>query len=207
MSRGNGPENAGACRACVVVIGDRTFGVEVRVAREVLILGEPTRVPGAPPHILGVVNRRGTILPIVDLRPLLGYTSRPLGRGARALVVQAEAVSVGLLIDEVRGLEGFDAIMPLVGAAHDSHARFGLGLLERRAGEPPVLLLDIPRVLNALRVGHKAAQATPDTPRAAPPSSEAEHPSQRRDADGKGPIADAGGSRQATAHVKMGGTQ
>ena len=59
-------------RACVFVLADRVFAVEVSHAREVGVLDDYTVVPRAPAHVLGVTNLRGRVLPIVDIRPLLG---------------------------------------------------------------------------------------------------------------------------------------
>jgi chemotaxis signal transduction protein len=150
---------AGACRACLVSVEERVLGVEVGVAREVLVVEGHTRVPGAPPHVLGVLNRRGTVLPIVDLRPLLGLASRPLERGARALVVQADGVQVGLLVDRVLGLEAFETVQPLASSRPADAALPGRGLLPRGPGESPALLLDLPAVLDALRIGRAAPEA------------------------------------------------
>jgi purine-binding chemotaxis protein CheW len=158
-------ERPGACRACVFVVGDRVVGIDVSMVRQVLILREYTRVPGAPAHVLGVVNHRGAILPLLDPRPLLGCASRPIEPGARALVVQTGADQVGLLIDGVVGLEGFDEVLPLETPARD--ARLGTGVVRRSPGDPPVLLLDVPKVLNALRIGLRARPSAglgPPTP-------------------------------------------
>jgi purine-binding chemotaxis protein CheW len=152
-------DGAGTRRACLVSVEERVLGVEVGVAREVLMLEGHTRVPGAPPHVLGVVNRRGTVLPILDLRPLLSLPPRPIQPGARALVVQSEDVQVGLLVDRVLGLEAFETVQPLTGSRPEDAALLGRGLLPRRPGEAPALLLDLPAVLDALRIGRAASGA------------------------------------------------
>jgi purine-binding chemotaxis protein CheW len=85
----------------------------VTAVREVLIVETCTPVPGAPANVLGVVNRRGAILPVLDLRPLLDVPPRPLERGARLLVVRLGAVEVGVAIDEVLGLEVVDERSPV----------------------------------------------------------------------------------------------
>ncbi len=66
-------------RACLVMLGGRPFAVDVADAREVVVLDTTTAVPGAPPAVLGVMNLRGHVLPVVEARPLLGLPvhSRP----------------------------------------------------------------------------------------------------------------------------------
>jgi purine-binding chemotaxis protein CheW len=95
-------------RACMVSLAGCRFAVEVRFSREVVVLDEYTRVPLAPAHLLGVANLRGNIVPLVDVRPLLGLAPATAGREARALVVEREGMQLALLIDEVLGLEPLD---------------------------------------------------------------------------------------------------
>ena len=64
-------------------LGDQTLGVEVRHVREILDLQKITRLPNAPMDVLGVVDVRGTSVPIIDLRARLGLPhDRVRGRGA-----------------------------------------------------------------------------------------------------------------------------
>jgi len=69
------------------------------------VLDQYTVVPLAPAHLLGVANLRGNVVPLVDVRPLLGVPPATAGREVRALVVEREGVQLALLIDEVLGLE------------------------------------------------------------------------------------------------------
>ena len=97
-------------RACMVSLAGCRFAVEVRFSREVVVLDEYTGIPLAPAHLLGVANLRGNIVPLVDVRPLLGLGPATAGREARALVVEREGVQLALLIDEVLGLEPLDGL-------------------------------------------------------------------------------------------------
>ena len=75
-------ERSPARRACLVRLGGRSFAVEVVEAREVVVLDAITPVPGAPAPLVGVMNLRGTALPVIEARPLLGLPVR--GGAARA---------------------------------------------------------------------------------------------------------------------------
>jgi purine-binding chemotaxis protein CheW len=66
------PDAALVGRACVVLLGGRPFAVDVTDAREVVVLETTTPVPGAPAAVIGVMNLRGNVLPVVEARPLLG---------------------------------------------------------------------------------------------------------------------------------------
>jgi purine-binding chemotaxis protein CheW len=135
-------------RACLVQLVGTRFAVEVRFAREVIVLGEVTMVPLAPSHLLGVVNLRGSVMPLVDIRPFLGIEAARASRERRALVVEHAGTRAALLIDEVDGLEPFDGLAP---ADDDDGGRatdFSAGRIEREDGM--VALLDVGRILSAL---------------------------------------------------------
>jgi chemotaxis signal transduction protein len=143
-------------RACLVTLAGYRFAVEVRYAREVVVFDEYTVVPLAPAYLLGVASLRGNIMPVVDVRPLLGMAPAVVGHEVRALVVEYEAVKVGLLIDEVLGLEPLDGPSP----AHDGDDPGADGViagrLQREGGD--VALLDVRALLTAMG-GHTGEKA------------------------------------------------
>ena len=96
------PEAPPAARACVVMLGGRPFAVDVADAREVVVLDATTAVPGAPPAVLGVMNLRGNVLPVVEARPLLGLPVH--SRRERALVVADGDRQAAVVIEGVLGL-------------------------------------------------------------------------------------------------------
>ena len=74
------------------------------------VLHEPrsSRVPGVQPWVYGVANLRGRLLPVMDLSAFLGLGPATLGKPRRVLVLEHEDLFVGLLVDEVAGLQHFD---------------------------------------------------------------------------------------------------
>lgn len=75
--------------------------------REVIAPPPLTRVPGARPWLLGVANVRGALLPVCDLRRLLGEEHYTLDRGSRVMVFNSDRVPAGFLVDEVAGYRQF----------------------------------------------------------------------------------------------------
>lgn len=142
-------ESVGAIRACLFVLGGERFGIEVRSVREVVVAEEFTIVPRAPAYLVGVANLRGFILPILDIRPLLGLPSRPVTRGTRILVVEAGSGQVGVAVDDVVGLTSFAEVLPFGEAARRTYHEFGVGLASH--GDGVVTLLDAARVLETLK--------------------------------------------------------
>ncbi|NIL93815.1 MAG: chemotaxis protein CheW [Woeseiaceae bacterium] len=105
-------EGAGAMPAEWVGVGFR-IGEEQFVAgrdqvREVLMLPESmTRVPGAKRWLLGIANLRGHLLPLVDVKLMLGSGRTTLRRNTRVISVNHREVPAGLVVDEVLGFRRF----------------------------------------------------------------------------------------------------
>ena len=82
-------------------LADERYAVEARHVREVLRSGELTPVPGAPEFLAGLVNLRGEILAVVDLRRFLGIAEAELTDRCRIIVLGHQRAEFGMLADEV----------------------------------------------------------------------------------------------------------
>jgi len=87
----------------VFALGGERYAIETAHVLEVVSFGELTPVPGAPAHVLGVVNHRGRILPVMDLRRLLELAGQGVTEGGRVVAVEAEGMTFGILADAVAG--------------------------------------------------------------------------------------------------------
>jgi len=153
-----------ARRACVVMLGGRPVAVDVTDAREVVVLDVITPVPGAPSALVGVMNLRGSVLPVVEARPLLGLPVRaPVGR-PRAVVLADGAHRAAVLIERVLGLTAFDQVQPP--ADGEAPGALALGELVDEAGERATVL-DARALLSAVRRGWDPddSHAVPSDPR------------------------------------------
>ena len=131
--------------ACLFELASRTFAVEIGQARKARVFTDYTVVPLAPPHLVGMTNLRGAIIPIVDLGVLLGLPQH-LGT-ISALVVEANAVRVALAVDRVFGVEALEATRGH-GESDVESAR-----LERwhlRRGDAAVPILDVAKIVELL---------------------------------------------------------
>ena len=132
--------------AVVVRLGAGRFAVSLGSVAEVGRVPAVTRVPGTPGWVAGVANWRGRILPILDLRTLLGATEAPLGATARLLVLAVEGVTVGLLVEAVEGTAVVAASAePFPATLAGSTAGLLAGQLPHPEG--PVAVLDVDAVL------------------------------------------------------------
>ncbi len=138
------PRGAQQARACLVRLAGALFAVDVRYAREVVVFEEYTPVPLAPAHLIGVVNLRGQVMPLVDTRAFVGLELARATRDAKALVVEHEHLPAAFLIDDAVGLE----TLVSAPAADGETGVFTAGRLEREGGA--VMLLDVARILEAV---------------------------------------------------------
>src|SRR5512147_3195001 len=80
-------------------IGRETFGVPISLVHEIVRVPEITTVPDAPGFVEGVINLRGKIISVVDLRKRFGEKEGPADKRNRILVTELEGKMVGLIVD------------------------------------------------------------------------------------------------------------
>lgn len=86
---------------CTFFLGDQAFGLEVEQVREVVRYTRITPVPLAPPLIRGLINLRGEIIPVVDLRRRLGFEVLEPSERSFLVVAVGEGGQLALLVDDV----------------------------------------------------------------------------------------------------------
>jgi purine-binding chemotaxis protein CheW len=79
-------------------VGRETFAVPIALVREIVRVPEITSVPNAPEYIEGVINLRGRIIPVVDLRKRFGDNAPERSKKNRVVVVEMETRAIGLLV-------------------------------------------------------------------------------------------------------------
>lgn len=129
-------------------IGSETFGVRIGSVREIVRVPEITAVPNAPEAIEGVINLRGKIIPVMDLRKRFGSTSVQPDKKNRILVVELEKKLLGLIVhsaSEVIKIPPSEIEPPgTVFAEGESNYVTGVGKLNGRL----IILLDIEKLLH-----------------------------------------------------------
>lgn len=87
----------------VVSLGGERFGIETVYALEAISLRELIPVPCTPAFVLGVINYRGRILTVLDLRSLLGLSGGGVAEGNKVVSVEAGGTTFGIVVDTVVG--------------------------------------------------------------------------------------------------------
>jgi purine-binding chemotaxis protein CheW len=82
-------------------VGHMLLGVDIRVVQEINRQSEITQVPHAPDYVRGVINLRGDVATVVDLRRILGLPASEASRQTRNLIVHHQGEAIGLLVDRI----------------------------------------------------------------------------------------------------------
>jgi len=135
------------CQVVGFRIGNETYGVRIASVREIVRVPEITIVPNAPEAIEGVINLRGKIIPVMDLRKRFGNVDIQPDKKNRILVVELETRLLGLIVSsasEVLKIPPSEIEPPgTVFAEGESSYVTGVGKLKGRL----IILLDIARLL------------------------------------------------------------
>ena len=83
-------------------IGEEEFGVDILSVKEINRMQNVTRVPNAPEYVDGVINLRGKVIPIVDLRSRLGMQRKEHDKNTRIIIVEMRGKVVGFVVDAVQ---------------------------------------------------------------------------------------------------------
>ncbi|MGD9677137.1 MAG: chemotaxis protein CheW [Vulcanibacillus sp.] len=75
------------------------YGVDVKQVKSIERMEHITRVPNTPPFVKGVINLRGVVIPIIDLRKRLGFELKDYNEQTRIIIVNVEEMEVGLIVD------------------------------------------------------------------------------------------------------------
>lgn len=129
-------------------IGDEEFGVDILSVQEINRMSQITKVPNTPDFIEGVINLRGRIIPVIDLRVKLGMARKEHGKNTRIVVVELKGQTIGFIVDEVSEVlripkDITEAPPEMVGGVRGDYIT-SIGKLEDRL----LILLDLEKILS-----------------------------------------------------------
>lgn len=134
-------------------LGDEGYGLEILKVQEIIGMQEITKIPRTPDYVKGVINLRGKVIPIIDLRTRFAMEEQELTRKTCIIVVQVSrgesSLIMGIVVDEVSEVLNISAdqieAAPSLGGRVDTHFILGMAKTESAVK----ILLDIDRVLSA----------------------------------------------------------
>jgi purine-binding chemotaxis protein CheW len=130
-------------------IGDDQYGVDIMAVREIKDWSNVTHLPRQPEYVRGVLNLRGTMVPIIDLRCRFGQGATEATPMHVVIIVQIDDRQVGLLADRVLDIVSFDAsqVQPVPRIAQGSRTDFLSGLVTVESAM--IALINLPNLLSS----------------------------------------------------------
>jgi purine-binding chemotaxis protein CheW len=132
----------------ILRVGKERYAFRVDEVEEVMRVPPITPVPCVPSHVIGVINRRGSILPLVDLKVFFGGQRGAESRESRVVVLSHGKLSLGLLVeaaDQIVTLPA-DSIKPALKRGEGIHEEFCAGVIT--TGKKLMVLIDSSRLLH-----------------------------------------------------------
>jgi len=136
-------------RVCLISIAGEVFAIALRNVREVLPVESVTPIPGAPPVLVGVMNLSGMVIPLVDLRLMMGLPAA--GPSPQYVVVIHHGVDhVGMLVDQVP--EICDVLPDQIHRIEDNIQARPSAAAVLRLDQRTASLLEVPMLLAEIQV-------------------------------------------------------
>jgi len=129
-------------------IGNEEFGVDILNVQEINRMTQITKVPNSPDFVEGVINLRGKIIPVIDLRLRIGVAKKDADKNTRIVVVEIQEKIIGFIVDAVKEVLRIPANIteapPELVNGIDSDFIKAVGKLDDRL----LILLDLERVIS-----------------------------------------------------------
>ena len=149
MEPSQNKQDDGLLQLVTFSIGDEEFGVNILKVKEINRTMEITKVPRAPVFVEGVINLRGNVIPIIDLRRRFGLMPKPEDKDTRIIVIELSGIIVGFVVDAVSEVlripVGTVEPPPPVVAGVESDYISGVGKLKDRL----LIMLDLDKILSS----------------------------------------------------------
>ena len=127
-------------------LSDETYGIEITKIREIILVGQITRVPETPHYIKGLINLRSSVIPVIDLRARFALAENELNQDSRIMVLNVGRRTIGMVVDSVNEVLRVtqDQISPAPPTVASLGNQYMTGLV--RLEEQLLILLDVDRL-------------------------------------------------------------
>jgi purine-binding chemotaxis protein CheW len=143
----------GVLEALAFKLGNEEYGIKILKVQEIRGYESVTRIASAPEHVKGVVNLRGTIVPIVDMRIKFNLGTPTYNQFTVVIILNIQDRVVGMVVDSVSDVISLTAEQikpaPDMGGALNTDYLIGLGTVDERM----IILVDIDRLMSADEMG------------------------------------------------------
>jgi purine-binding chemotaxis protein CheW len=138
-------------------LGDEEYGIDILRVQEIRSYEAPTRVAGSPPFVKGVVNLRGLIVPIVDLRMTMGCPSAAYTDFTVVIVLNVGRRVIGAVVDSVSDVLALAPAdikpVPEMSSSMDAAYMMGIGCIRSGGVDRMLILTDIDAMMGSAEMG------------------------------------------------------
>lgn len=144
---GNEAEPKNTVRVLSFKLGNENYAIGITDAKEVFRPSHITKVPNTPSFIVGVTNLHGEIIPLIDIRYILGLGQKEGLGGTKAIVTDIKTNLIGIMVDEIGEAVDMeeDSIQPPLATIKGSLAAFTKGQI--RLGSEILVLLELKKIM------------------------------------------------------------
>ncbi|MDK2795658.1 MAG: purine-binding chemotaxis protein CheW [Archaeoglobaceae archaeon] len=130
-------------------LGEERYGVDISQVREIIRPSQITKIPNAPDFVEGIINLRGQITTIINLRKRFGMPPKPIDNDTRIIVVEYNNAVIGMMVDTVNEVKylaqkDIEALPSIVTSREEAKFLKGVGKLP----DGLLILIDLNKVLN-----------------------------------------------------------
>lgn len=131
------------------ILGQEEFGVDILRVHEINKMVKITHIPNSPSCVMGIINLRGKVIPIVDLRKRFGFPSVTYDKNTRIIVVEISEMVIGFIVDAVKEVlrvhKDITEAPPSLVSGVDKQYILGIGKLKDRL----LILLDLEKIFSS----------------------------------------------------------
>jgi purine-binding chemotaxis protein CheW len=158
-------------------LGAEEYGIDILKVQEIRGFETPTHMLNMPGYILGVLNLRGTIVPVIDLRLKFGMPDAPYNAQTVTIVLTVADRVVGMVVDSVSAVIDLQDSQirpaPAFGSGHLTEHLIGMACPHADRPEKMIILMDIEQLMGSADMGllpGPASEPAPDPPTEAAPA-------------------------------------
>lgn len=129
-------------------LGEEEYGVPILQVQEIIKFTDITKVPRSPDFVKGVINLRGRVIAVIDLREKFGLTEKIVDKHTRIIIVESQGATLGLIVDNVNEVKKVKNAMidpppPIVSGISSEFIK-GVARIDQRL----LIIIDLDKVLS-----------------------------------------------------------
>jgi purine-binding chemotaxis protein CheW len=141
--------SSGRERYLTFYLDEEQYGIAIDQIKEIIAMMKVTNVPKTPEYMRGVINLRGSIIPVVDTRLRFGMESKEADMNTTIVILEVESVNIGFIVDRVEEVASIDATQLSEPPNFGGHIDTDFICSMAHIGDSVVMILDVMKLFEA----------------------------------------------------------